>query len=103
MSRDFLLLVFFSRISFPQAPDYTIRAGFKFFQKFAEIFAAQGLPPVSTTPVANGKNLQPENCLHLRVVKLAYRKKFFEFSLGCQQFDNCSHFVDTGGNLPPAF
>jgi hypothetical protein len=25
-----------------------------------EIFAAQGLPPVSTTPVANGKNLQAE-------------------------------------------
>jgi hypothetical protein len=28
---------------------------FEFFRKFAEIFAAQGLPPVSTTPVANGK------------------------------------------------
>jgi hypothetical protein len=28
---------------------------FKFFQKFAEIFAAQGAPPVSLTPVANGK------------------------------------------------
>ncbi len=29
-------------------------------QKFAEIFAAQGAPPVSLTPVANGKNLQTE-------------------------------------------
>jgi hypothetical protein len=28
--------------------------------KFAEIFAAQGAPPVSLTPVANGKNLQIE-------------------------------------------
>jgi hypothetical protein len=28
--------------------------------KFAEIFAAQGAPPVSLTPVANGKNLQSE-------------------------------------------
>jgi hypothetical protein len=36
---------------------------FEFFRKFAEIFAAQGLPPVSTTPVANGKNLQSENFL----------------------------------------
>ncbi len=26
---------------------------FEFFRKFAEIFAAQGAPPVSTTPVAN--------------------------------------------------
>jgi hypothetical protein len=31
---------------------------FDFFLKFAEIFAAQGAPPVSLTPVANGKNLQ---------------------------------------------
>jgi hypothetical protein len=33
---------------------------FQIFQKFAEIVAAQGAPPVSTTPVANGKNLQSE-------------------------------------------
>ena len=33
---------------------------FHFFRKFAEIFAAPGLPLVSTTPVANGKNLQAE-------------------------------------------
>jgi hypothetical protein len=26
---------------------------FQFFQKLAEIFASQGAPPVSTTPVAN--------------------------------------------------
>jgi hypothetical protein len=26
---------------------------FQFFQKFAEIFASQGAPPVSTTPAAN--------------------------------------------------
>jgi hypothetical protein len=26
---------------------------FEFFRKFAEIFASQGAPPVSTTPVAN--------------------------------------------------
>ena len=49
-----------SWISFPQAPDYTIRAVSNFFLKFAEIFAAQGAPLVLLTPVANGKNLQPE-------------------------------------------
>ncbi len=33
--------------SFPQAPEYPI------LRKFAEIFASQGAPPVSTTPAAN--------------------------------------------------
>ncbi len=43
---------FFPWITFPQAPENNIRA-FQFFRKFAEIFASQGAPPVSTTPVAN--------------------------------------------------
>ncbi len=42
-------------ISFPKAPVYTVRAVSNVF--LAEIFAAQGAPPVSTTPVENG-NLQ---------------------------------------------
>jgi hypothetical protein len=33
---------------------------FQIFRKFTEIFAAQGAPPVSLTPVAIGKNLQSE-------------------------------------------
>jgi hypothetical protein len=49
---------FFSWISFPQSPEYTLRVVSNFLRKFAEIFAAKGLPPVSTTPVANAKNLQ---------------------------------------------
>jgi hypothetical protein len=57
VSRDFLLLVLFMN-QFPPSPRAPDR--FEFFRKFAEIFAAQGLPPVSTTPVANGKNLQSE-------------------------------------------
>jgi hypothetical protein len=32
----------------------------KVFQKIAKIFAAQSAPPVSTTPVASGQNLQAE-------------------------------------------
>jgi hypothetical protein len=47
-------------ISFPQAPDYIVRAVSNFFRKFTEIFAAQGAPPLSLTPVAYGKNLQLE-------------------------------------------
>jgi hypothetical protein len=31
---------------------------FRIFQKFAEIFASQGAPPVSTTPVANCRRYQ---------------------------------------------
>ena len=49
---------FFPWISFPLAPEYTIRADSNCLWKFAEIFTAQGALPVSLTPVANGKNLQ---------------------------------------------
>ncbi len=59
--RDFLLQVSFHESGFLQAPEYPIRAISIFFsQKFAEIFAAQGAPPVSLTTVANEKNLQSE-------------------------------------------
>jgi hypothetical protein len=43
---------FFSSVSFPPAPEYPIRT-LSNFQKFAETFASQGAPPVSTTPVDN--------------------------------------------------
>ncbi len=59
VSRDFLLLVLFMN-QFPPSPRVFHEDRFEFFRKFAEIFAAQGLPPVSLTPVANGKNLQLE-------------------------------------------
>jgi hypothetical protein len=52
VSRDFLLLVFFMN-QFPPSPRVLHLDRFEFFQKFAEIFASQGAPPVSTTPVAN--------------------------------------------------
>ena len=38
---------------FPPSPRVFYLDRFKFFRKFAEIFASQGAPPVSTTPVAN--------------------------------------------------
>ncbi len=47
-----MLLVFFMN-QFPASPRVFHLNRFKFFRKFAEIFASQGAPPVSTTPVAN--------------------------------------------------
>jgi hypothetical protein len=52
VSRDFLLLVFFTN-QFPPSPRVFHLDRFEFFRKFAEIFASQGAPPVSTTLVAN--------------------------------------------------
>jgi hypothetical protein len=75
MPRDFRLLVFFMN-QFPSSPEYTIRVISNFFRKFAEIFAAQGAPPVSLKPVANGKNLQSEKFiifLQLCVEELTFR------------------------------
>jgi hypothetical protein len=37
----------------PPAPKNNSRVTLNFLRKFAEIFASQGAPPVSTTPVAN--------------------------------------------------
>ncbi len=44
---------FFFMNQFPPSPRVFRLDRFKFFRKFAEIFASQGAPPVSTTPVAN--------------------------------------------------
>jgi hypothetical protein len=41
--------------------EYLSTAISNFFRKFAEIFTAQGAPPVSTTPVANGKIFKQKN------------------------------------------
>jgi hypothetical protein len=79
--RDFRPQVFFMN-QLPQAPEYPVRAAGIFFRKFAEILAAQSAPPVSLTPVANGKNLRSK--------MLTYRYIFsFKFTLRCQQ----SHIV----------
>ncbi len=44
---------FFHESIFPQPQSIPFRPFFEFFRKFAEIFASQGAPPVSMTPVAN--------------------------------------------------
>ncbi len=54
-----MLLVFFMN-QFPPSPGVFHLDRFEFFRKFAEIFASQGAPPVSTTPIAKWwKNLSP--------------------------------------------
>ncbi len=55
MSRDFFLQVFFMNHP-PPSPWKKHEGHFEFFRKFSEIFASQGAPPVSTTPVANNGN-----------------------------------------------
>ncbi len=57
VSRDFRPLFSFMN-QFPPSPRVYHYGRFEFVRKFAEKFAAQGLPPVSTTPVANAKNVQ---------------------------------------------
>ncbi len=52
VSRDFLLLVFFHDSVSPQPQSVPLGPCW-IFRKFAEIFASQGAPPVSTTPVEN--------------------------------------------------
>jgi hypothetical protein len=56
VSRDLLLLNFYHESVSPTIP----LGPFGIFKNFSEIFAAQDAPPVSLTPVANGKNLQSE-------------------------------------------
>jgi hypothetical protein len=50
--RDFLLLVFFMD-QFPPSPRVFHLDRFEFFQIFTEIFARQGAPQISMTPVTN--------------------------------------------------
>jgi hypothetical protein len=124
VSRDFLLLVLFMN-QFPPSPRVFQEDHFKFFRKFAVIFTVQGLPPGSTTPVANGKNLQSEKFLiilfgHLWVVEETYTVYKFLSSSSLSGVSSLILFplfapgvndtggkftegvVDTGGNLPPA-
>ena len=51
-------MVFFMN-QFPPSPRVFHLDRFEFFRKFAEIFASQGAPPVSATPVANFATIFP--------------------------------------------
>jgi hypothetical protein len=73
-----------------------------------KIFAAQGAPPVSLTPVAHEKFFIRKVLIifleHLCVVELTYRYFSFKFSLRSQQSDivpsistGIKNTTDTGG------
>jgi hypothetical protein len=66
---------------FPPSPRVFHLDRFEFFRKFAEIFASQGAPPVSTTPAANFSTI------FASVVDTGGK-----FATGVN---------DTGGKLPP--
>jgi hypothetical protein len=55
VSEDFWPLVFFMN-QFPPSPRVLHLDRFDFFRKFAEIFASQGVTPVSTTPVSTKRS-----------------------------------------------
>ncbi len=111
MSRDFSLLVFFMN-QFSPSPWVYHWGHFKFFRKFAEIFAAQGAPPVSLTLVANGKSSIIKVLIilfgHLWEVELTCRYIFAcKFTLRSQQPDivpiifatSINNTSETGGKI----
>jgi hypothetical protein len=84
---------------FPPSPWVYQLGRFEFFRKFAKIFAAQGAPQVSLTPVANGKNLQIIKVLiilfgHLWNVDTTYKYIFaFKLTLEVSAAWYCSYYL----------
>jgi hypothetical protein len=76
---------------FPPSPRVSHSDRFEFFRKFAEIFASQGAPLVSTTPVANfatsfasvvdNGGEQWEQVSDCRQLKINLKKKKFIYML----------------------
>ncbi len=91
VSRDFLLLVFFMN-QFPPSPRVFHLDRFEFFRKFAEIFASQGAPPVSMTPVAKLPPVLTTPVANLPPVSATPVANFSSIF---------ASVVDTGGKLPP--
>ncbi len=89
--RDFLLLVFFMN-QFPPSPRVFHLDRFKFFRKFAEIFASQGAPPVSTTTVANLPPVSATPVANFSIIFASDVDTSGKFSTGVN---------DAGGKLPP--
>ena len=88
----------FSWITFPQAPENNIRIISIFFWKFAEIFASQGAPPVSTSPAAN---LPPVPLVLLTPVQICHRCQPYRRQIcrRCQwrRWQLATDINDTGG------
>ncbi len=88
VSRDFLLLVFFISVSLQ--PQSILLGQLRFFSKFAEIFASQGAPPVSMTPVAK---------LPLVSTTLAANLPLVSTTTAANFATSFSHVVDTSGKF----
>ncbi len=76
----------------PPKPQGIPLGPFQIFRKFAEIFTAQGVPQVSLSLVANGKNLESEKFNYFvwtplgNTVELTNREFFyFKFAIRCKQ------------------
>ncbi len=93
VSRDFLLLVFFMN-QFPPSPRVSHQDCFKFFQKYMEIFASQGAPPVSTTALANWPpvSMTPVANFATNFASVVVNNTSGKFAAGVNNI---------GGNLPP--
>ena len=102
VSRDFLLLVFFMNQFTPSSRVFHLDR-FEFFRKFAEIFASQGAPPVSTTPVENLPPVSTTPAAKLPPVSTTPVANFFPI-FACV-VDTGGKFAtgvnDTSGKLPP--
>jgi hypothetical protein len=76
---------------------------FKFFRKFAEIFASQGAPPVSTTPAAKLPQVSTTSVANLPQVSATPAANYYTIFTGV--VDTGGKFAtsvnDTGGKLPP--
>ena len=102
VSRDFSLLVFFIN-QFPPSIWVYHYGHFEFFRKFAEIFASQGAPPVSTTPVANLPPVSAPPVANFSTIFASVVDTGGKFATGVN--DTGGKFAtgvnDAGGKLPP--
>jgi hypothetical protein len=102
VSRDFLLLVFFMN-QFPPHPRVFHLDRFEIFRKLAEIFARQGAPPVSTTPVANLPPVSATPAANFYTIFASVVDTGGKFATGVN--DTGGKFAvgvnDAGGKLPP--
>ncbi len=97
--RDFRFQVFFSWISFPQAPEYPVRAFSNFSWWFSEIFAAQGAPPGGKWKKSSFRKVLVLFG-HLWIVGLTYRYFFPASSLQGVSSLILSHYLPPVSTTP---
>ena len=94
LTRDFRLQVFFMN-QCPPGPQVFYWSHFKFFRKFAEIFANYCLSPLSTTPVINCSAVSTTPAKNLLPVSLTPANNL------CHGFSVIAGVVDTVQKKPP--